>query len=84
MHAKPLVIPEMLLPFFSFFFEALALFGTKPALFDRQRVIDVCQTSWVASPKEFFESHRFQPKYDLDKGLKETIDLCKENNWIKK
>ena len=80
--AKPLVIPEMLLPFFSFFFEALALFGTKPALFDRQRVIDVCQTSWVASPKEFFESHIFQPKYDLEKGLKETISWCKENNWL--
>jgi len=80
--AKPLLIPEMLLPFFSFFFETLALFGSKPAFFDRQRVIDVCQTSWVASPKEFFESHRFQPKYDLEKGLKETIDWCKKNNWL--
>ena len=80
--AKPLVIPEMLLPFFSFFFEMLAFFGSKPALFDRQRVIDVCQKSWIASPKEFFESHRFQPKYDLEKGLKETIDWYKENNWL--
>jgi dihydroflavonol-4-reductase len=80
--AKSIVFPERLLPFFSFFFEALAFFGTKPALFDRQRVIDICQTSWVASPKEFFESHGFQPKYDLETGLKETIDWYKENNWL--
>jgi nucleoside-diphosphate-sugar epimerase len=80
--AKSLVIPEILLPFFSFFFEALALFGSKPAVFDRQRVIDICQTSWVASPKIFFESHKFKPKYDLEKGLKETIDWCKKNSWL--
>jgi hypothetical protein len=45
-------------------------------------VIDICQTSWVASPKAFFESHTFQPKYNLVRGLKETIDWCKENNWL--
>ena len=80
--AKTLVVPEVLLPFLSGFFEALAWFGAKPALFDRQRVIDICQTSWVASPKAFFESHTFQPKYNLVRGLKETIDWCKENNWL--
>jgi len=80
--AKPLVVPEMLLPLLSFIFEVLALFGTKPALFDRQRVIDVCQTSWVASPKEFFKSHMFHPKYTLESGLKETIDWCRKNNWL--
>ena len=80
--AKKLVIPEVLLPLFSCFFEALAWFGSKPPLFDRQRMIDICQTSWIASPKAFFESHKFQPKYNLVKGLKETIDWGKKNNWL--
>ena len=80
--AKKLVIPEVLLPLFSYFFEALAWFGSKPPLFDRQRMIDICQTSWIASPKSFFESHKFQPKYNLVKGLKETIDWGKKNNWL--
>ena len=80
--AKKLVIPEVLLPLFSYFFEALAWFGSKPPLFDRQRMIDICQTSWIASPKEFFESHMFKPQYDLAKGLQETIDWGKKNNWL--
>ena len=79
---KHWLVPEILLPFFSIFFETLALFGSKPALFDRQRVIDICQTSWVASPKEFFESHTFHPEYNLEKGVKETINWCKKNNWL--
>ena len=80
--AKTLVVPEALLSFTANISEALAWFSPKPALIDRQRVIDLCQTSWVASPRSFFESHGFQPKYDLDKGLYETIDWCKKNNWL--
>ena len=80
--AKTLVVPEALLSFTANISEALAWFSPKPALIDRQRVIDLCQTSWVASPRSFFESHGFQPKYDLDKGLYETVDWCKKNNWL--
>ena len=80
--AKALFIPKVLLTFLSSISETLAWFGPKPALFDRQRVIDICQTSWIASPKSFFESHDFQPKYNLAKGLKETIDWGKKNNWL--
>jgi dihydroflavonol-4-reductase len=79
---KSLVVPEVLLRFLAYFFETLAWFGSKPALLDQQRVIDICQISWVASPKAFFESHTFQPKYNLAKGLKETIDWCKANKWL--
>ena len=82
MPAKTIVIPELLLVFLSRISETLAWFSLKPALFDRQRVIDICQTSWVASPKAFFESHAFQPKYNLEKGLEETIDWYKKNNWL--
>ena len=80
--AKALFIPKVLLTFLSNISETLAWFSPKPALFDRQRVIDICQTSWIASPKSFFESHDFQPKYNLAKGLKETIDWGKKNNWL--
>jgi len=59
--AKTLFIPEVLLTFLSSISEVLAWFGPKPALFARHRVIDICQTSWIASTKSFFESHTFQP-----------------------
>lgn len=79
---KTLIVPKLLLHFFSFFFETLAWFSGKTALLDRQRMIDICQSSWVASPKAFFQSHKFKPKNNLAKGLKETIDWYKENDWL--
>jgi nucleoside-diphosphate-sugar epimerase len=62
--------------------EALAWFSSEPAFLNRQRVIDIRQTSWVASPDSFFDSHKFQPKYNLAKGLQETIDWGKKNNGL--
>lgn len=80
--AKTLVIPEVILSLAAKFSEALAWFGSNPALLDRQRVIDIRQTSWVASPESFFKSHGFQPEYDLDKGLRKTLEWCQANNWM--
>ena len=81
-NAKTLVIPEALLRLAVNISDALAWFRSKPALIDRQRVIDISQISWTASSKVFFESHGFQPKYDLNKGLFETIEWCKKNSWL--
>ena len=79
---KTLVIPEALLSFVANVAEVLAQFSPKPALVDRQRVIDICQTSWVASSDAFFESYAFRPKYNLAKGLEETVNWCKKNSWL--
>ena len=81
-NAKTLVIPEALLGLAGNISYVLGRFRSKPALFDRQRVIDISQISWMASSKLFFESHGFQPKYNLDKGLFETIEWCKKNSWL--
>jgi len=45
-------------------------------------MIDIRQTSWVASPESFYNSHGFQSEYDLDRGLYETIEWCKANDWL--
>ena len=81
-NVKTLRIPEVLLSYFANVAEVLAWFSSKPALFDRQRVVDITQTGWVASPKAFYEAHAFQPKYSLEKGLGETVKWCRENNWL--
>jgi len=76
-------LPELLLSFLANAAEALAWFSSEPALFDRQRMIDLSQKAWVASSSAFYESHTFEPKYSLEKGLKETIEWYKKNNWLK-
>ena len=75
-------LPELILSFLANAAEALAWFSSKPALFDRQRMLDLRQKSWVASSSAFYESHTFEPKYSLEKGLKETIEWYKHNNWL--
>ena len=52
--ARVLKIPEGILSLIGIIFELLAIFSSKPALFDRQRVIDIRQSSWTASPENFF------------------------------
>ena len=79
---KTLVIPKALLSFAANVAEVLAWFSPKPALVDRQRVIDLSQTAWVASSELFFESHGFKPAYSLDEGLDETVEWCKEHKWL--
>ncbi|KMP11915.1 hypothetical protein UR09_02295 [Candidatus Nitromaritima sp. SCGC AAA799-A02] len=80
--ATTLVIPESVFSLIANVAEALAWFGTAPALIDRQRVIDVRQTSWVASPEKFFDCYNFQPEYNLEKGLRQTLEWCRDNNWL--
>jgi dihydroflavonol-4-reductase len=79
---KTLRIPEGLLIPVALLFEACASFSSKPALFDRQRMIDIQQSSWTASPKKFFEEMEFEPQFDLDRGLTKTIQWYQQQKWL--
>lgn len=80
--ARSVIIPEKALIPVAFICETLARFGTRPALLDRQRLIDICQSSWTASCKKFLDHYEFQPQYDLDKGLAETFNWYKSYHWL--
>jgi dihydroflavonol-4-reductase len=79
---KTLKIPEEVLYPLALLFEVYAIFSSKVALFDRQRMIDIRQSSWSASAKKFFEELEFEPQYKLDKGLAETILWYKKEEWL--
>jgi len=80
--ARSLVIPDSLFAGVAYVSEALAWFGSAAPWIDRQRLIEVRQSSWVASPKKFFDIYNFQPQYDLEKGLRETLLWYQENRWM--
>jgi len=71
-------IPNSLLGLFGLFMDFLSIFLENAPLLDSQRVIDIRQSAWTASSQRFFEDFKFQPRYDLKKGLSETV------NWNKK
>lgn len=79
---KTLRIPETLLTPVALFCEAVASLGSQPALFDRQRMIDIQQSSWSASPEKFSAELKFKPQYDLNRGLTETIHWYQQQKWL--
>lgn len=81
-HVKTLKVPEAALVPVALFFEALSSFSSKPALFDRQRMIDIRQSSWSASPEKFFKVFDFEPEFELSRGLTETINWCQREKWL--
>jgi dihydroflavonol-4-reductase len=79
---KALKIPESILIPIAIFFEALAMLSTKPALFDRQRMIDIRQSCWTASPENFFRDFDFTPQFNLTTGLAHTLDWYVKQKWL--
>jgi len=79
---KTLRVPEALLVPVALFFEAWSSFSSKPALFDRQRMIDIRQSSWSASPENFFKKFDFEPQYELSAGLAQTIKWYQKEKWL--
>ena len=79
---KTLKIPEGILQPIALLFEAWASFSSQPALFDRQRMIDIQQSSWSASPEKFFEAVGFEPQYELSRGLAQTIQWYQQQKWF--
>ena len=80
--AKTIIIPEVIMFPAACVAELFASFGTQPALLNRQKVKEICKKSWTASSAKFFKSYSFNSKYNLSKGLKETIDWYKNNLWL--
>ncbi len=79
---KTLKIPERVLNPVALFFELWTSFSSKPALFDRQRMVDIRQSSWSASPEKFFKAFDFEPQYELSRGLTETINWYQQEKWL--
>ena len=79
---KAVLIPEIILIPIAIFFEALAMLSEKPALFDRQRMIDIRQSCWTASSENFFRDYGFTPQFKLATGLACTLDWYVQQKWL--
>lgn len=80
--ARTVIIPEMVMFPAACLMEIFACLGSRPALLNRQKAKEICEESWTASAKKFFASHSFEPQYDLNRGLEETVRWYKKNTWL--
>lgn len=58
-----------------------AVKGYEPFL-NKEKIDEISQANWLCDSSEVWAALNQQPEYDLDKGLRETIEWYKENNWL--
>lgn len=79
---RAITIPEKALPPMALLCELAACLRSKPALLDRQRALEMRQDSWAALSTKFFNHFEYQPQYDLNRGLTETLEWYKNQRWL--
>ncbi len=80
--AQTIIIPVWLMGFAAMVSEFLSKMRNRTPLIDRQRMIDLRQSSWTASSERFFGHYSFQPRIDLIQGLKQTCAWYKRQGWL--
>jgi nucleoside-diphosphate-sugar epimerase len=80
--AQTVIIPVSLMGFAAMISEFLSKMGNRTPLLDRQRMIDLRQSSWTASSERFFDHYSFQPRLDLNQGLKQACTWYKQQGWL--
>ena len=58
------------------------LFGKYPAL-NMEKVNELEANSWVCDTTNLVVDLKYQPHYNLESGLEESIKWYRENNWLK-
>jgi len=54
----------------------------KPALLNRQKLIEMKQSAWICSNEKIKKEMDWQPRFSLDEGIKETARWYQEQGWI--
>lgn len=55
--------------------------GEAPIL-NREKLNELTAVNWICSIEQAKKDMGFEPQYDLNKGVSETINWYKENNWL--
>lgn len=57
-------------------------FSNKTPLLNRDKLTELTASNWSCSIEKIKKDLGFNPKYNLEKGLDETIKWYKNNNWL--
>lgn len=78
----PLFVPESVIQAVAYISEALAAFSAKPALLNKQKIIELKQPSWATSSDKIRKELGYQNNFDLEKGCAETVAWYRKHGWI--
>jgi len=75
-------VPLFLVKFISIILESFfSLFGRTPVL-NKDKYNILSSLNWKCEVEPLYRDFNFKAQYDLDKGVKESIDWYKENKWL--
>ncbi|MCB0834273.1 MAG: NAD-dependent epimerase/dehydratase family protein [Bacteroidetes bacterium] len=80
--ALPLVVPESAVRMTGLFSEWISNWSGKPAVLNRQKVIELTQPSWATSSQKIRKELGFESKVALDAGCRLTVEWYRKRSWI--
>lgn len=81
-HLKRLTLPRWLVCLFAWFSEIGASFTKKPALLNRQKILEICQPGWICSPEKMQKITGYVCSTPIEKGFSETAEWYKKHKWL--
>ncbi len=78
----PLFIPQWKVTVWAYLAESFASFSKKPALLNRQKIIELKQKAWTCSSQKIRNELRFSSEYDFSRGCRETYEWYRSAGWL--
>lgn len=66
----------------AFIFESSMRIFKKTAVLNREKLNELLASNWACDIKKAKNELGFAPTYDLERGLKESVDWYKQNKWL--
>lgn len=77
----PLFVPQSLVVGLGYAAEWISQMSDKPAILNRQKILELRQTAWTCSSEKIRRLLGFQSRYDLRAGARLTAAWYEENGW---
>lgn len=81
-HVISIKVPLWILKSISAISEEISKLTKKPSTFNRDKYKIMKQRNWECDITPLVEDLGFSPKYNLRKGLEESVKWYKDNNWL--
>jgi nucleoside-diphosphate-sugar epimerase len=78
-----ITVPTFILKPTAYINEVIARITGKSPIFNMDRLHEFKSVNWSCNINETIVDLNYEPKYNLDKGMAETIKWYKENGWLK-
>ncbi len=77
-----IVFPKFFIRWIVYFNEKIACFFGKPATLNSDKYNELISKNWLCEANEIVNDFGFQPQYNLEKGLYETLMWYKKEKWL--